>query len=72
MARRPPNADETLPAPVLLNSRQVAALLSTSPANVRQAVSRGHLPAPARYPGLGLRWRSEVISAWIAKHAATA
>jgi predicted DNA-binding transcriptional regulator AlpA len=50
---------------VLLTSRDLAALLGTTPRQIDNMVARGQVPAPAKIPGLGRRWRREVIEAWL-------
>lgn len=65
MARKAQEA--AVEAPLLLTSQQVAERLGTTAGNVRAAARRGLLPAPQRYPGLGLRWPAEVISRWVAE-----
>ncbi len=49
----------------LLRVNDVAEMLGTSAGQVRNMITRGQLVAPLRVPGLGLRWRAEVINAWL-------
>ena len=50
----------------LYSVEDLAGLLGTSTAQVRNARRRGQLPAALRVPGVGLRWRAEDIERWLA------
>lgn len=55
--------------PALLTVGDVARLLSTTPAQVRNMRARGQLPAPSKIAGLGLRWPRAELEAWLAERA---
>lgn len=61
-----------LPAPAedddaLMNGRDVAGLLRTSPAHLYNMRARGQFPAGTKLLGLGLRWRRAEVVGWIDK-----
>lgn len=49
----------------LLDIDALAALLGTTPKSIRSARSRGHLPPAAKIPGIGVRWRTSDVKAWL-------
>jgi len=49
----------------LLEVQDVAELLRTSPAHVRNLRSAGRIPAGKKIPGLGLRWGAAAFHQWI-------
>lgn len=51
--------------------RDVAARLRVNPETVRRMVARGDFPAPIKV-GRVLRWRPEVVDAWIQEQEASA
>lgn len=60
-----------LPAPpadddALMNGREVAALLRTSPAHLYNMRARGQFPVGTKLRGLGYRWRRADVLAWVA------
>lgn len=56
----------------LLKSKELAALLGTTEAQISNARRRGQLPPAVRLPGVGLRWRLADVERWIAEHAEAA
>lgn len=66
-------ADRRQPDPAntpLLTAADLAALLRTTPKQIANMRARGQVPAPAKVPGLGLRWSRLVIEAWLAEQLA--
>lgn len=57
------------PAEGLLDADDVAALLRTTPRQVRNMRSRGQLPPATKWPGLGVRWSAAKLHEWIAERA---
>lgn len=55
------------PLPALLRVPDIAALINTTDAQVRNMRARGQLPAPVKAPGLRLCWRRVDIERWLAK-----
>lgn len=53
----------------LLKVEDLAALLGTTPNQIRNARRRGQLLPAMSIPGLGLRWRLADVERWIAEHA---
>lgn len=49
----------------LLSSADVAAVLRTTPTQVRHLHQRGQLPGGMTIAGLGLRWRRDRVYAWL-------
>jgi predicted DNA-binding transcriptional regulator AlpA len=59
------------PAPAsTLTAADLAALLRTTPKQIANMRARGQVPAPAKVPGLGLRWSRLTIEAWLAEQLA--
>lgn len=56
----------------LLDIDELAAMLKTTAKALRSARSRGHLPAAARIPGVGVRWRRSDVEAWLERRFAAA
>ncbi|WP_420829388.1 helix-turn-helix transcriptional regulator [Nannocystis pusilla] len=54
-------------SPALLRVAEVAAIIGTSEAQVRNMRARGQLPPPVKIPGLGLRWHRAVLDGWLAQ-----
>ncbi len=52
----------------LLTREQLAALLNTTPKSLTGAVRKGRVPAGAKIPGLGLRWRRADVERWLGEH----
>lgn len=60
--------DETGRSPsVLLRAFEVAELIGSTEAQVRNMRARGQLPAPIKVPGLGVRWRRSDLDLWLAQ-----
>lgn len=57
------------PAEGLLDADDVAALLRTTPRQVRNMRSKGQLPPATKWPGLGVRWSAAKFHEWIAERA---
>lgn len=64
------NQRALVPIDGLLSSADLATLLRTSTKQIANMRARGQLPAPAKVPGLGLRWSRPLIDAWIAQQVA--
>ena len=52
-------------APILIDAKAAAALLSLSPRHFYRLVNSGHAPAPLRL-GRSVRWPRQAIEGWIA------
>ena len=59
------DADRTPSA--LLRAFQVAELIGSTEAQIRNMRARGQLPAPIKVPGLGVRWRRSDLDLWLAQ-----
>jgi predicted DNA-binding transcriptional regulator AlpA len=55
-----------------LDVKAMAELLKMTEASVRKAKERGHLPAAAKIPGVGLRWRRSDVETWLERRFETA
>ncbi len=51
---------------LLLTVGELAALLRTTPRGIYNMRSRGQLPSPVKFPGLGLRWATAAVRSWLA------
>lgn len=58
-------SESTGPPPMLLDVRQLAALLNRSVASLRRDDAAGRLPKAVRLGG-SKRWRAEEITNWVA------
>lgn len=56
----------TAPSPLLLTARDLATLLGTTSRQIANMVARGQAPASIKIPGLGRRWRRDVVEHWLA------
>lgn len=60
------------PPSTLLTAQQVAERLGTTERHVRNLRARGQGPRSVRIPGLGVRWLSTELDAWLDEIAAAA
>ena len=51
--------------PLLIDARDLARLLTVSPATIWRMRAAGRLPAPIRLTGSTLRWRRSEVLAWL-------
>ena len=51
----------------LLRAADVAELIGSTVAQVRNMRARGQLPPPVKVPGLGVRWRRTDLEKWLAQ-----
>ncbi|MBZ5709361.1 helix-turn-helix domain-containing protein [Nannocystis pusilla] len=51
----------------LLRAAEVAELIGSTEAQVRNMRARGQLPPPIKVPGLGVRWRRTDLEKWLAQ-----
>lgn len=62
------DADDTIRTPsALLRAFEVAELIGSTEAQIRNMRARGQLPAPIKVPGLGVRWRRSDLDLWLAQ-----
>ncbi|MCY0989955.1 hypothetical protein OV203_22640 [Nannocystis sp. ILAH1] len=54
------------PGSQLLTARDLATLLGTTSRQIANMVARGQAPASIKIPGLGRRWRRDVVEHWLA------
>lgn len=55
--------------PSLLRAPEVAALIGSTVAQVRNMRARGQLPPPVKIPGLGIRWLRADLDRWLTQVA---
>ncbi len=49
----------------MMTMAAVAEILATTPRQIRNMAGRGQFPAPMKVPGLGTRFRTVVVKAWL-------
>lgn len=49
----------------MMTTAAVAEILATSPRQVRNMAGRGQFVKPLKVPGLGIRFRSADVTAWL-------
>ncbi len=54
-------------ASALLRACEVADLIGSTEAQVRNMRARAQLPPPIKVPGLGVRWRRADLEMWLAQ-----
>lgn len=65
VAQQVPNAA----SPALMRASDVAALIGSTEAQVRNMRARAQLPPPIKVPGLGVRWLRTDIQNWLTQLA---